>query len=296
MSATIRGELQNDGRAHRRSILVGSPIRQRPQILEAFLGGLTAQFSGSLDLTFVFVDDNDDQHSKELLKSFREGVQNVILADVDPGERYVCDDSRTHVWKESLIWRVAAMKDVIIDHALETEADYLFLVDSDIVLRPGTIEHLASLDLDVVSEVFWTKWTPESLELPQVWLYDVYDMVRRGRSEQLDELEAVRRRNQFIEMLRRPGVYPVGGLGACTLISRSAMERGVRFREIPNLQFWGEDRHFCIRAAALEIGLWADTHLPPLHLYRESDLQRLPDFEGGASARILHTHSVSVQP
>jgi len=84
----------------------------------------------------------------------------------------------------------------------------------------------------------------------------------------------VERAFAWLERLRRPGLYPVGGLGACTLISRRAIEAGVRYQRIPNLTYWGEDRHFCIRAQALGFDLWADTHCPPRHLYRRSGVEQ----------------------
>ncbi|RYD03050.1 hypothetical protein N752_21810 [Desulforamulus aquiferis] len=73
-------------------------------------------------------------------------------------------------------------------------------------------------------------------------------------------------------MLARPGTYKVGGLGACTLMSRNALAKGASFSEIYNLSFVGEDRHFCIRAVALGLELYADTHYEPYHIYRESEL------------------------
>jgi len=64
----------------------------------------------------------------------------------------------------------------------------------------------------------------------------------------------------------------VGGLGACTLISSTALSAGVSFKPIKNLTIHGEDRFFCIRAAVLGIGLFVDTHYPAYHIYREQDL------------------------
>ena len=81
------------------------------------------------------------------------------------------------------------------------------------------------------------------------------------------------RRQHFLNQLKRPGIYEVGGLGACTLISRKAIKLGVSFSQIPNLSFWGEDRHFCIRAAALGLKLYVNTRYPAYHIYRESDLK-----------------------
>lgn len=73
--------------------------------------------------------------------------------------------------------------------------------------------------------------------------------------------------------LRTPGIYEVGSLGACTLISRCALKRGVNFAPIPNLTIHGEDRFFCIRAAVLGLGLYVDTRSPAYHIYWEQDLE-----------------------
>jgi glycosyltransferase involved in cell wall biosynthesis len=76
----------------------------------------------------------------------------------------------------------------------------------------------------------------------------------------------------FVDQLRRPGTYRVGGLGACTLISRKALGAGISFSIMAGIEHWGEDRHFCARATTLGLELWCDTHYPVYHLYRESDL------------------------
>jgi hypothetical protein len=112
--------------------------------------------------------------------------------------------------------------------------------------------------------------------LPQVWLVDQYGMFHENHERPATKPEAIAKTADFVRQLRAPGVYRVGGLGACTLVARSALESGLRFEEIDNIGLWGEDRHFCIRARVLGIELWADTRYPPLHLYRDSDLARLP--------------------
>jgi len=82
---------------------------------------------------------------------------------------------------------------------------------------------------------------------------------------------------EFLTRLRRPGVYEVGGLGASTLISLSALKKGLNFSPIRNISFWGEDRWFCIRAIVLGFSLFIDTHFPATHLYRDSDVDLLED-------------------
>ena len=55
-------------------------------------------------------------------------------------------------------------------------------------------------------------------------------------------------------------------------IQKIALEKDINFLEIPNLSFWGEDRHFCIRAVASGFSLYVDTSCLTYHIYRELDL------------------------
>ena len=95
----------------------------------------------------------------------------------------------------------------------------------------------------------------------------------------ITEAEAAQKTREFINMLRKPGTYEVGGLGACTLISRDSLLKGVNFNRVHNVSFWGEDRHFCIRAAVLEIPLHVDTYYPAYHIYRPSDLAGVEEYK-----------------
>ena len=55
-------------------------------------------------------------------------------------------------------------------------------------------------------------------------------------------------------------------------IQKIALEKGIDFLEIPNLSFWGKDRHLCIRAVASGFSLYVDTSCLTYHIYRELDL------------------------
>lgn len=157
---------------------------------------------------------------------------------------------------------MAALKNFIIDKARTDGYDYLFLIDSDIVLNPATLNHLIRTEKEIISEIFWTRWTPEQEELPQVWLSDFYNLTR-----------------EFVEQLKTPGIYEVGGLGACTLIHKKALHAGINFNKVKNITFWGEDRHFCVRAVVLGFSLFVDTHYPAYHIFRESALEKVEEFK-----------------
>lgn len=256
------------------SVLISSSVRQKAEILREFLLSLKRLKKDGLAVDYCFVDENDDEDAKELLKEFTDGICGKIIIESRPQDLYI-KDGDTHHWKESLIWKVADNKNMILKLAKEKEYDFVFLVDSDIVLKPETLVHLISLNKDIVSEIFWTRWRKNSIELPQVWVSDQYTLFYKRRDEQITEVDANRRIMDFLNMLKVPGIYKVGGLGACTLISKKAILKGVSFDEIYNVSFWGEDRHFCIRAAALGFELFVDTNYPAFHIYRDDDLKRV---------------------
>lgn len=265
----------------KKRVLIGSPIRQKPQILKEFLDSLRGLEQGNLQFSYIFIDDNESEESSILIEQFAEESPTILIKAATAAEEqkaYVCNDI-THYWHEDLIWKVAGYKNLMIEKALEGGYDYLFLADSDLILHPATVRHLADTGMDIISEIFWTAWYPESPELPNVWLYDHYDMARRQRNEKLSSQELTVRMQGFIDQLKIPGVYEVGGLGACTLISRKALLAGAGFSEIQNLTLWGEDRHFSIRANALGLSLHVDTHYPAYHMYRESALTGAGEFK-----------------
>jgi hypothetical protein len=248
-------------------LLIGSAICQSPRILGKFLQSLKNLELSDYDVAFKFIDDNKFTESKEILKNAELGPK-IILTDAPEREENYHIDEITHYWNNSLVMRVAKLKNEIINYAIEENYDYLFLIDSDLVVDPNLINHLISQGKDIISEIFWTAWQPGTIPLPNVWMYDSYEMAHPA----LEENERRAEQAKFLNQLYIPGVYEVGGLGACTLISVLVLKKGLNFSPIKNISFWGEDRWFCIRASALGIDLYVDTQYPANHMYRESDI------------------------
>jgi len=252
-------------------VLIGTPIRQKAEILSNYIWSIKRLSLDSIDVDYYLIDDNLEEDSSQLIASFIEENHNTFLIKTKDDKPYFCNES-THFWDEELIWKVAGFKNSIINKAREEDYDYLFLIDSDLVLQPPTLEHLVNCGKDIISEIFWTKWEADFPILPQVWCSDQYTLYKCSRKERLSESESLERTLSFLNELKVPGIYKVGGLGACTLISKKAMQAGVNFNEIYNTSLVGEDRHFCLRAAALGFELFVDTHYPAFHIYRSSDL------------------------
>lgn len=267
-------------------ILIGGPVHQDPAVLAEYLQSIAELDKQGLTVDFAFIDDNEDPASRALLQAFRPEGCGVAVLPAAPRDTGYERNETTHVWKEQLVWRVAGFRNQMIQHTLANGYDGLFMVDADLVLHPQTLKRLVAAGVDVVSEIFWTRWQPDWSESPQVWNSGQYILYPRERWERNLPLEERQRREQeWFAQLRRPGVYPVGGLGACTLFSRRAFELGAHYGEVPNLEYHGEDRHFCVRAATLGLKLYVDTHYPALHLYRQSDLPRVAGFKAEARAR-----------
>ncbi|WP_348980772.1 glycosyltransferase [Thermincola potens] len=257
-------------------VLIGSAIRQKPAILKEFLQSLMELDRTNLQTDYFFIDNNDYQESAKLLREFRMEGSTVFLGAANPTEAYRCTEE-THYWNDRLIWQIAAFKDHILKFALDNNYSHVFLVDSDLVLHPLTLKQLLSSGKDIISEIFWTEWAPGTGELPQVWITGQYSFHLGGNS--MPEEEKQRQAAQVIAQLKVPGIYEVGGLGACTLISAKAIAKGISYRRISNVDYWGEDRHFCIRAAVLGFGLYVDTHYPAFHIYRESLLPKVAEYK-----------------
>ncbi len=254
-------------------ILIASPIRQSPHILSLFLQSLLRLRQVSWTCDYLFVDDNEDQQSSLLLHQISDAINEegaarvTIVSGQDQRQTYRRDET-THYWNDELIEQIAIWKDDFLQAARNGQYDALFLVDSDLLLHPNTVESLLASERSIVSSIFWSKWTPNSPQLPQVWLRDHYWPWQHPPGDQEAETAQIR----LLEQLRTPGVYEVGGLGACTLIRQEALELPISFRRLPNLSLWGEDRHFCVRAVSLGLSLAVDTHYPAFHIYRDSEL------------------------
>ncbi|MDQ0177784.1 glycosyltransferase family 2 protein [Bacillus chungangensis] len=258
-----------------KKVLIGTPVRQDPIILKLYLLSLKQLEKEGVKVDYFFVDDNNDELSKKILEIFGRRQDTTIESYHDMQDESYFKDERTHYWTGSLIQKVARIKNHIIDHVLKENYDYLFFVDSDLLLHPSTLQQLMKADKDIVSEIFWTRWTPNGMELPQVWVKDNYTLFDQDFGEHLTDEEINKRLMEFLNKLRKPGIYEVGGLGALTLIKRSVLEAGVHFGEIKNVSFPGEDRHFCIRAVVNGFKLFVDTHYPATHLYRQSNVEEI---------------------
>lgn len=228
-------------------ILIGAPVRQSKEVFREYLKGLdNLEKPCQTDRLFIL------HNSPELAKHLKP-EEYLIATSTDEYKR----DETTHNWSKVNLAAVTYFKNELLKRTVQGGYDYFMLVDSDLILHPKTLVSLLSADKPIVAEAFWTKWQPDSEPLPNAW-----------------DLDQATSYEGNYELWKQPGVYRVGGTGACILIHRSVIEAGVNYNLLYNLSLWGEDRGFCIRAVARNYDIWLDTHYPPVHLYRPSEYEK----------------------
>lgn len=222
-------------------VLIAAPLKQDPRIFreyQAALDRLIIPNGVTVDRFFV-VNDCDEVIPE---------IRNAEFTVINTGDRY--DKAvNDHIWTSDNLDKMPRLRNACIQRVLDGGYDYLFSIDTDLVLQPETLETLLDADKDIVSEIFWTNgWC-------NAWMYDQ----SAGMSAEW----------------MTPGLYQVGMTGALTLMKRKVFDAGVNYSQIPNLKkaLWGEDRWFCVRAACHGFELWVDSHFPAEHLFTEQHYQ-----------------------
>lgn len=224
------------------NILIAGVVNQKTEVFKEYLEGLNNLITGPHITTSKYFILHNSDHLKNFLS---EGEYETVNNNLDHGF--------DHTWTYEKFDFIAKQKNKLIQIAHKAGADYIFWVDSDLIVQPPTLEHLIDRGVPVVGEIFWTVWpgNKDNKELPNCWDADHYSF---GSDPGL---------------LRKPGFYDVGGTGACILVHMSVYKYA-NYSPIPNVSFsaW-EDRAFCIRAACASIPIYIDTVYPADHLYTE---------------------------
>ena len=223
-------------------VLITAPLRQDVGIFrehQASLDRLIIPESVAVDRFWVVND------CPEIIPELR---GSYIVADT--GDEYE-KIGNNHLWRPENLAKMPILRNLTIRWMLDHDYDFWWSCDTDLILRPETLQLLLAADKDIVSEIFWTKAAGGNGYWCNAWMYD-----------QADGMSA-----EWIE----PGLYRVGMTGACTLVKRKVFEAGVDYSPIPCIRtLWGEDRWFSIRAAVHGFEAWVDTHAPALHLYTDA--------------------------
>ena len=139
-------------------------------------------------------------HEKEeVFKLYLKHIRNLITPSdihLDNTNEYKKDE-QTHHWEQNNFNDVVFMKNKLIEIMLQGKYDYIFYVDSDLMLHPNTLVDLYNADKDMISEIFWTKWTKDGKdeEMPNCWHYDHYGIFNVDQKKYTHKLRIIKRRH-----------------------------------------------------------------------------------------------------
>lgn len=228
-------------------ILLFSPIRKNIEVLKVAIPSWLALNQKGIDLFFVFFDDNDDSSSTDYLKSFENDRIEVINFETIQRDNFEGD----HNWNLQQIDRIAEIKNYALHRTVKDQFDAVFFVDADLVLHPETLISLVNSKKEFIFEIFWTDFKNDGNQRPNCWDFHSWNY---------DNANSILK-------LKEKGIFEVGAGGACTLINKKLIRKGLSFDRIPNMRFNGEDRHISSRVYALGSKVFIDTHYPAYHIF-----------------------------
>jgi hypothetical protein len=231
-------------------ILIFSSVCKSLEIFEIAFKSYFFLNRKGFEIDYLFFDDNNDPKTKEYLKGLESTHENVHFLDY---KMSTVTEYINHDWNRKKIDRIIDIKNAAIEESLKKGYDYLFLVDSDLVLHPNTLVNLVESKKDFIFNIFWTRFREDAPYTPNAW-----DFHSWGYHNQ----------DSYFR-LKRPDVHLVGGGGACTLLSYEILNKGLNFNRLLSLHYQGEDRHFCTRAQSLGYDLFVDSRLPAYHIFQD---------------------------
>jgi hypothetical protein len=210
-------------------------VRDRAWILPRYLEHVKRLDLTDIQLSSLFMANDCSDDSERLLRA---AGFNVITCNGLP--------TRTagSVRGRYSYAHLANLRNRMIEQFLQTDNEYLFSVDTDILMPAHGLRQLLTHQKPICSMLLCNQ------------------QGRRGeRAHNIMKRDLA---GVFRHMLRwEPGaLIRVDLTGAVYLIHRSVLEAGVRYADFPS----GEDIPFCLDAQNKGFTLWCDTSLTPVHV------------------------------
>lgn len=238
-------------------VMICSLVRDRDWILPKYLEHLTNLDYPKSKIKYYFIINNSSDNSQAILEQFQKENKEVYI----DFHEFKDINHQEHSWNKYKLQHMAYMRNKCLQKARELNVEYLFSVDTDVLVDSRVLNHLIKTDKKIISPVFWASWDKNSKEkkFPQVWERGGYEISQH-----------------FLNLLRsKKGIFEVGGLGACTLIHKSVWNAGVNYHRVKTLpsEMNGEDRDFCTRASVHGFKLWASTYYDTVHIDDRGELK-----------------------
>ena len=242
-----------------KKILITAPVHQDVKIFKEYLWSLNRlEIPEGYEVYKYFY-----LHNAGNLKKFLQPNEYEVFNDNTKVE----ESDITHIWKMENFKVVSQMRTKALEKARKEEYDYLFTVDSDIILHKNTLINLLETQKKFISQTYWTVW---NIEQPDLSMPNWYD----GRTQ--NGLLAYT--EEYTNYIDKKTIRPVGITCGPSLISKEIFNnKYINYYPIKNLSFsYWEDYAFCIRCKNIlpDLKIFTYTGFPARHLYRKEDYEK----------------------
>ena len=238
-----------------KKILITAPVHQNEKVFKEYLWSLNnLEIPDEYEIHKYFY-----LHNCEELKNFLKFNEYEIISN----DIKVEQSNITHIWTNNNFNIVAEMRNKALQKAREENYDYVFSVDSDVILHKTNLKELLQDEKDIVAKMYWTVFDSN---FPYYAMPNCYDYI---------SYEGKRVFKKGINSLKFLGIHEIGVVGACTLIGKRILnEPLINYSPIEIFSYskW-EDYAFCVKAHSLipDVKIFIDNIHSPKHLYREED-------------------------
>lgn len=225
-------------------VMIGCPVRDRAWVLPRYLDCLEKLNTNTFQPQYCFIINDCSDHSPRILAEFarrQPGIVRLIEKNHDsPG---------SHRRGQYNLSRLAELRNLLLKAFLESDCDYLFSLDSDILIPSASLTQLLRHDCDIVSALVCN-----GHEIGDPGIYNILEQGIDGSYRHVRDFP-------------RDRVFPVDCTGAAYLIKKAVIAAGIRYSS----QRGGEDIAFCEAARSRGFNIFCDGRVECLHLMRESE-------------------------
>ncbi len=224
-------------------VMIGCPVRNRAWILPEYLRCLEAIDYPHEKIRYCFIINDCVDETQGILENFAQSRPAAV--------RLLIDNSKIQGYKrgEYSFQRLAHLRNLLLNEFMHSDCDYLFSVDSDVLVTSNTLIDLINNNCDIVSCLVCN-----GHELGNTSLYNVLAKNQQGH---------------YIHMrnIPRDRLFRVDCTGAAYLIKKTVIsQHGVRYSHC----YGAEDIGFCEDAASQGLEIYCDGRLECTHIMRKN--------------------------
>lgn len=256
-------------------VLIGSVIRQNSKLLQHFLLSIEKLNILGIDVDYYIIDDNISVLSSSIIKKFKDRSflkGNIIIEDsskiksmdfFETQEKYI---PLKHNWNKEMLDRIYFMKHRICKYALNMDYDYVFLLDSDIIIHRNTLYNLISKEKDIISTLVVNR-QKDNITSINTW-------INNDNKIYIKDNLVINSDYKFLSTIitETQTNIKVGYLSDCILISKNALKSKIDYSLIRKCKNIPSSHHIFIKAYVLGYEVFIDNSFPGYHIYNERNL------------------------